>query len=90
MTHEDILSSIYEELGKLQTDPRVSLSVQSAAQTTVESLNLDSLELLNLVFDLQNRLGVSLTVADFAQASTLAQVAEHISRLKEERSKGAR
>jgi acyl carrier protein len=89
MTHEEILKSIYAELGNLQTDPRVFLSVQSAGETTVEALNLDSLEKLNLVFDLQDRLGVPLTVADFPQASTLAQVADHILRLKEERSKGA-
>jgi acyl carrier protein len=90
MTYDHILSAIYEELKELDTDPRVSLSVDFAGETTIESLRLDSLEMLNLVFDLQEKLGVDLTLVDFPRASTLAQIAEHIVRLKEQRVKGTR
>jgi acyl carrier protein len=90
MSHAGILSDIYDELRERQTDPRVTLSIDSADQTTVEALGLDSLDMLQLVMDLEDKLGVSLTMEDFQGTSTLTQVAEHIFRLKEEAFKNTR
>jgi acyl carrier protein len=90
MTQEDILNCIYGELRERQTDTRVILSAEWADQTTVEALGLDSLEMLQFLMDLEEKLGVSLEVTDFPKPSTLAQVAGHIFKLKEERLKGIR
>ncbi len=90
MTHEEILSAMYEELSEFQTDPRLSLSEQSAGETTIEAVGLSSLEMLQLILNLEDRLSVPLTLADFPKLSTLAQIAEHISGLKEKGLKNTR
>jgi acyl carrier protein len=85
MTQEDILNYIYEGLRERQTDTRVILSAEWADQTTVEALVLDSLDMLQFLMDLEEKLGVPLEVTTFPRTSTLAEVAGHIFRLKKER-----
>jgi acyl carrier protein len=87
MTHEEVLKAICEEVWDLQTDPHISSSEQLTGQMVIETINLTSLEMLQLILNLEDKLSISLTVGDFPKTSTLSQVAEHISRLKEKRLK---
>lgn len=87
MNREKILSVMYEELKELQTDQRIVLSPDLASTTKMESLVLDSLETLQFVMNLEEKLGLKLEVEDFPKSSTLLEIADHIAELSQEPAK---
>jgi acyl carrier protein len=87
VTIEEVLATICEELAELETDERITLSGNLAEKTTLEALSLDSLDMLQFVMKLEERLGVPLELKDLPYAWTLGRLAEHILGLKEQRAK---
>ncbi|MFI5372470.1 MAG: acyl carrier protein [Candidatus Eisenbacteria bacterium] len=53
------------------------------AQSTLESLHLDSLDTITLLFELEDRLGVSIPDEDARSVRTVGDIVERIRRLKD-------
>jgi len=52
------------------------------AESTLESLALDSLDTITLLFELEDRIGVSIPDEDARSVKTVGDIIEHLRRLK--------
>jgi acyl carrier protein len=82
MSREYVLQVLYKQLRELAVDERVKLEPELAADTTLESLRLDSLDTLVLAMGLEDALNVTIRVADLAKNRTILEIADYVLRLK--------
>lgn len=73
-----IFGAIVDALRHCKLHPEIDLSIEKASTTTIESLQLDSLDLLQFAMDVEDNLGIEIDVVEFPQDATIAEVAEHI------------
>lgn len=78
-SREDILEVLYGQLRTLAVDERVKLAPELAAETTIESLRLDSLDTLVLAMGLEDALNIPIGVADLPKHRTLLEIADFVS-----------
>jgi acyl carrier protein len=78
----DIEAGVIEALKRVSRRP----VEPSLASDLVADLGLDSLEVLELVAELENRFDITVPVEDVPSVRTVAQVIAHVARLVGERS----
>ena len=81
-TREYVLDVLYKQLRELGVDERVELVPERAAATTLESLRLDSLDMLQLAMGLEDAFNIKIEVADLRKNQTILQIADFVLRLK--------
>jgi acyl carrier protein len=81
-SREYVLDIFYRQLKELAVDERVELAPERAAETTLESLRLDSLETLQLAMCLEDALNVEIKVTDLKKSQTILEVVDHVLLLK--------
>jgi acyl carrier protein len=70
MSKEDVLSVIREELGRLA--PEIDFDFADRNRPIQQEFDIDSMDFLNFVTALHERLGVNVPEADYAQVATIA------------------
>jgi acyl carrier protein len=70
MSDEEILAVIRDELGRLA--PEIDFDAVNRDQPIQQEFDIDSMDFLNFVTALHERLGVNVPEADYAQAATIA------------------
>ena len=73
-----IIGAIVDALKRCKLHPDIDLGIEKASTTTIESLRLDSLDLLQFAMDVEDDLGIEIDVVEFPPDATLAELAEHI------------
>ena len=75
---EQILDCIYKSLCNCKYDSRVNLARNTIGETTLDSVRIDSLELLQVVFDIESDFDVEIEFSQFPMTGTFGQLAEII------------
>lgn len=78
----DIISVVIDKLQKLSPEKASDLTVQNAQFKTLQSLDLDSLDTLQLAMDIEDALGMSIEIVNFPDTLTIAQLSEHLFEMK--------
>jgi acyl carrier protein len=73
-----VFGAIVAALKRCRLHPDIDLGIEKASTTTIESLQLDSLDLLQFAMDVEDDLGIEIDVVEFPPGATLAEVVEHI------------
>jgi acyl carrier protein len=77
---DDVLTEqVLSALVKVKPSTANGITVES----TLESLGLDSLDTISLLFELESQLGVSIPDEDARSVRTVGDIIEHIRRLKD-------
>lgn len=69
MTHDEIRTAVLASLARIA--PEIDAKAIDAAARLRDELDLDSMDFLNFVLGLHDRLGVDVPEADYAKLSTL-------------------
>jgi acyl carrier protein len=77
MTNERIRAVLYEELGNLA--PEADASAVDPDANLREALDLDSMDFLNLIIALHERLGIEIPATDYAELLTLNKAIGYLS-----------
>lgn len=77
MKPEKIRAALYEELGNLA--PEADASAIDPEANLREALDLDSMDFLNLMIALHERLGIAIPEADYAELRTLNKAIGYLS-----------
>ena len=77
-TREHVLDVFYKQLRELAVDERVELLPERAAETTLDSLRLDSLEVLQLAMSLEETFDIEIEVSDLRKNQTILQIADYV------------
>lgn len=80
-TNTLILDAIYQALSRCNTHPAACLDITKSHLTSIESLALDSLDLLQFSMDVEEALDVEMDIVDFPAEATLQEVADHFEAL---------
>ena len=75
------IDALYAALTNCRIHPDINLDKATVKTTTIASLALDSLDLLQMAMDVEEVLGVELDVVEFPADATLWEVAEHFQQL---------
>jgi acyl carrier protein len=75
------IDALYEALSTCNIHPEADLNKATVKTTTIASLALDSLDLLQMAMDVEEVLDVELDVVEFPGDATLWDVAEHFQKL---------
>lgn len=78
----DIVSVVIDKLQKLSPEKASDLSVKNAQFITLQSLDLDSLDTLQLAMDIEDALGMNIEIVNFPNTLTIAQLSEHLAEMK--------
>jgi len=81
-SHEDVLEVLYGLLKDAAVDERVELRPELATETTLESLQLDSLDTLVLAMGLEDAFNIEIRVVDLPKNRTISEIAEYVVNLK--------
>ena len=80
-TYTEILSVIVNTLSSYQIEPDLVLVTNKATSTTIGSLGLDILDLLQFSMDVEDALDLEIDIVEFPDDATLDEVAKHIEKL---------
>ncbi len=80
----EILSVIVDTLSNYQIDTDLDLGTNKAISTTIGSLGLDSLDMLQFALDVEDALDLEIDIVEFPDDATLDEVAKHIEQLHSE------
>jgi acyl carrier protein len=75
----DVTTTLLATIKALAPDKACDLDFASAQDTTLQSLDLDSLDTLKLAMDLEDALGLSIEFVDFPDTLTLSELADRLS-----------
>jgi len=81
-SHEHVLEVLYGLLKEAAVDERVELRPELATETTLESLQLDSLDTLVLAMGLEDAFNIEMRVVDLPKNRTISEIAEYVVNLK--------
>ena len=81
-SHEDVLEVLYGLLKEAAVDERVELRPELATKTTLESLQLDSLDTLVLAMGLEDAFNIEIRVVDLPKNRTISEIADYVVSLK--------
>jgi len=79
---DHVLEVLYGLLKEAAVDQRVDLRPETARVTTLESLQLDSLDTLVLAMGLEDAFNVEIRVGDLPKNRTISQIADYVAGLK--------
>jgi len=83
----EVVAVVLDAVKSMSPERTKDLTEVSAHYTTLRSLELDSLDTLQLAMNIEDALGVDIEVVDFPDSLTLAELAERLSKqLGKERS----
>lgn len=82
---DGILAVLLHQLGKLNPENAPLLDASLADSTTLQDLNLDSLDTLQLAMELEDALHIEIEVVNLPETLTLARVAERLAQAKSTR-----
>jgi acyl carrier protein len=77
-TREHVLDILYGLLKEAAVDQSVDLRPEKAAETTLESLQLDSLDTLVLAMGLEDALNTEIRVVDLPKNRTISEIADYV------------
>lgn len=77
-SYVEIFSVIAKTLSNYEIDPDVDLGINKAISTTIGSLKLDSLDLLQFAMEVEDALDLEINILEFPYDATLDKVARHI------------
>ena len=77
-SREQVLDVLYGLLKEAAVDQRVDLRPEMAKETTLESLQLDSLDTLVLAMGLEDAFNIEIRVGDLPKNRTILQIADHV------------
>ena len=80
---DDVLDILYTQLKELAVDERVVLEPALAASTTLGSLQLTSLDTLQLALGLEDALNIEIEVLDLPKDRTILEIADDLLRRKQ-------
>jgi acyl carrier protein len=81
-SREQVLDVLYGLLKDAAVDQRVDLRPEMARVTTLESLQLDSLDTLVLAMGLEDAFNIEIRVVDLPKNRTILQIADYVAGLK--------
>jgi acyl carrier protein len=81
-SREQVLDTLYGLLKEAAVDERIDLRREAAAETTLESLQLDSLDTLVLAMGLEDAFNIEIGVADLPKSRTISEIADYVAALK--------
>jgi acyl carrier protein len=70
MSKEEILAVIGDELGRLA--PEIDFDAADRSRPIQQEFDIDSMDFLNFITALHERLGINVPEADYAQVATIA------------------
>ncbi|MFA5957010.1 acyl carrier protein [Hyphomicrobium sp.] len=76
----EVIAVLLDAVKVLAPAKALDLDKASAQRTTLRSLELDSLDTLQLAMNIEDALGVDIEIVDFPDTLTLAELAERLSR----------
>ena len=77
----DVTTTLLETIKALSPTKASHLDIASVRSTTLQSLELDSLDTLKLAMDLEDALGIRIEFVDFPDTLTLSELADRFSRV---------
>jgi acyl carrier protein len=77
-SREHVLDILYGLLKEAAVDQSVDLRPEKAAETTLESLQLDSLDTLVLAMGLEDALNIEIRVVDLPKNRTISEIADYV------------
>jgi acyl carrier protein len=75
----DVTTTLLATIKALAPEKASDLDFASAQDTTLQSLDLDSLDTLKLAMDLEDALGLNIEFVDFPDTLTLSELADRLS-----------
>ena len=81
-SREQVLDVLYGLLKDAAVDERVDLRPEMAGVTTLESLQLDSLDTLVLAMGLEDAFNIEIRVVDLPKDRTISEIVDHVAGLK--------
>jgi acyl carrier protein len=75
----DVTTTLLATIKALAPEKASDLDFASAQDTTLQSLDLDSLDTLKLAMDLEDALGLNVEFVDFPDTLTLSELADRLS-----------
>jgi acyl carrier protein len=81
-SREHVLEVLYGLLKEATVDQRVDLRPEMATETTLESLQLDSLDTLVLAMGLEDALNIEIRVVDLPKNRTISEIADYVAGFK--------
>jgi acyl carrier protein len=81
-SRDHVLEVLYGLLKDAAVDQRVDLRPEMARVTTLESLQLDSLDTLVLAMGLEDAFNIEIRVVDLPKNRTILQIADYVAGLK--------
>lgn len=78
----DIISVVLEKLRDMRPDKAAELNLESAEFTTLQSLNLDSLDTLQFAMNVEDALGMNIEIVSFPDSLTIEQLAKRLAAMK--------
>lgn len=78
MTRDDIRTAVLASIARVA--PEINTTAIDAAATLRDELDLDSMDFLNFVLGLHDRLGVDVPESDYAKLSTLDNAVAYLAR----------
>ena len=85
----DIISVVIDKLRKLSPEKASDLTAKNAQFVTLQSLDLDSLDTLQLAMDIEDALGMTIEIVNFPATLTIGQLSEHLAGMRAELSEPA-
>jgi acyl carrier protein len=80
LTKPIVLEALYKFIAEMDIDPRIELSLATMPALTLESLRVDSLDLLELAMNVENELGVQFEIDTLPPTTSIDELADIISR----------
>lgn len=81
-SRDQVLDVLYGLLKDAAVDERVDLRPEMAKETTLELLQLDSLDTLVLAMGLEDAFNIEIRVVDLPKNRTILQIADYVAGLK--------
>lgn len=78
MSREDVLAVIQDELARLA--PEIDFNAVDRDQPIQREFDIDSMDFLNFITALHERLGVDVPEVDYAKVATISSAARYVSK----------
>lgn len=76
----EVIAVLLDVVKALTPQKAMGIDKTSAQHTTLKSLELDSLDTLQLAMNIEDALGVDIEIVDFPDTLTLSELAERLTR----------
>jgi len=80
--NSDVISVVLGKLRDMRPDKATELNLENAEFTTLQSLNLDSLDTLQFAMNVEDALGMNIEIVSFPDSLTIDQLAKRLAAMK--------